>query len=118
VEDLPVYPLAGLWYIFGQSPVSETPPKLFPWIFNQFMPLDKDSKDGPKKFQDTWYNTLPMDNGISDTVLPIQFSELWFPVEKTKEMINMYKDHCKRYGYLATSYTFTEVYPAKKQTFG
>jgi len=58
-----------------------------------------------------------MDDMISDEILPIQFSEIWFPVEKTKEMINLYKNHCQAFGMVATGFTFTEVYPAKKTNF-
>jgi len=120
VEELPQYPLGALWYIFGQLPLSDVPDKLFQWVFNLFMPLDKDNKDqnyGPKHFQDTWYTTLPMDDKISDVILPVQFSELWFPVEKTKEFINLYHDHCNRRGMVASGFTFSEVYPAKRNLF-
>jgi D-arabinono-1,4-lactone oxidase len=120
VEDLPQHALGALWYIFGHIPYSDIPPKLFAWVFTIFMPLDKDNKDqnfGPKYFQDSWLNTLPMDNGISDEILPVQFSEIWIPVEKTKDMINLYRDHCNRHGFVASGFTFSEVYPAKRTKF-
>jgi len=74
-------------------------------------------KKPKKKFCDAWYNALPMDNEVSDTIIPIQFSELWIPLEKTKEVMLAWKEHVETHGIIATHAIFTEVYPAKETLF-
>ncbi|RYF67852.1 MAG: hypothetical protein EOO39_20460, partial [Cytophagaceae bacterium] len=48
-----------------------------------------DSEDQP--FQDTWWNGLPMDNQMSDTLFPVWFTELWIPLEQTQDAMNFLK---------------------------
>ncbi|HYO70519.1 MAG TPA: FAD-binding protein, partial [Archangium sp.] len=43
---------------------------------------------GTQNFWDTWYNSLPMDNYVSDFLMPTEFTELWIPLEKTQEVMN------------------------------
>lgn len=45
-----------------------------------FVPL------GQKPFQEIWLDGLCMDNRVSDYLLPVSFSELWFPVDKANGM--------------------------------
>ena len=33
------------------------------------------------KFSDIWYNILPMDNAISDKLMPSCFAEFWFDMD-------------------------------------
>lgn len=41
----------------------------------------------PQPFQDYAYNGLPMDNQISDDLMPTEFTELWVPIEQTQKVM-------------------------------
>lgn len=46
-------------------------------ILNLFLPLDESVP-----FSDIWYNILPMDNAIKDTLMPSCFAEFWVDMDK------------------------------------
>ncbi|MGH2644656.1 MAG: FAD-binding protein, partial [Chitinophagaceae bacterium] len=56
-------------------------PTILPLLMDIFVPLDNGS--GPQQFEDSWYDGLPMDNNMSDKLFPVEFTELWIPIEKT-----------------------------------
>lgn len=41
----------------------------------------------PRKFRDAWHRALPMDDEMSDELLPTSFTELWIPLEHTGEVM-------------------------------
>lgn len=84
-------------------------------LVRAFVPLDKKRK-GPQRFHDTWYKALPMDNGVDDDKLPIEFSELFFPVERTGEVLRTLEKHFAG-GLRATGTLACEIYPAKANPF-
>lgn len=68
-------------------------PKMFKPILDVFVPLDSTKKGllagQPQLFQDHGYLGLPMDNGASDILLTTAFTEIWLPLGRTHEAINV-----------------------------
>jgi len=56
-------------------------PYAIPYILGPFVTLN-DEKHPPQQFQDTWWNGLPMDNGMDDILMPTWFTEIWIPYTK------------------------------------
>jgi len=40
---------------------------------------DSGPQNPPQQFRDIWYSGLPMDNGVSDLLVPTWFTEIWIP---------------------------------------
>lgn len=63
---------------------------LFPHVVRFFLP------NPPKRFHDRWDRNLPMDTHVDDFFLPTEFTELWFPIEHTAEVMRrlfeLYRD--------------------------
>jgi hypothetical protein len=64
-------------------------PDFFPRLLRMFVPLD-DDKDGaekgrPQRFRDWGWQGLPMDNGVSDILVPTEFTETWIPLPRTQQ---------------------------------
>ncbi len=63
---------------------------LFPLVVKFFLP------DPPKRFHARWDLNLPMDTHVDDFFLPTEFTELWFPIEHTaevmKRLLELYRD--------------------------
>jgi hypothetical protein len=93
-------------------------PELVPWILREFVPLDADQEPrGPQTFQDTWWQGLPMDNGIKDELLPTWFTEIWIPISRTQEVMTTLRDYFNRNGLSATGTFSIELYGAKSNPF-
>lgn len=78
--------------------------------------------DGTDDFWDSWMCGLPMDNQMDDQLWPTQFTELWVPVEKTKDVMLALKAYYDGGGDPKTAYDHTgafscELYAAKKSPF-
>ena len=75
----------------------------------------QDSKDptGTQNFWDNWYGSLPMDNYVSDFLMPTEFTELWIPLEKTKDVMNDLRNFYETGGFKATGSYSCEIYAAK-----
>ncbi len=92
--------------------------KLVPFLLNLFVPLNpvKDGKPVPPPFQDIWYGSIPMDNKISDVLIPVWFTELWFPIQKGPEVLstlrNFFHDNPDKVG----NFSY-EIYPARASEF-
>ncbi|OJH40727.1 D-arabinono-1,4-lactone oxidase [Cystobacter ferrugineus] len=68
---------------------------------------------GKQEFWDYWYSSLPMDNDVSDFLMPTEFTELWIPLEKTQEVMNKLRDFYDQGGLGATGSYSCEIYAAK-----
>lgn len=68
---------------------------------------------GKQEFWDFWYRGLPMDNDVSDFLMPTEFTELWIPIEKTQEVMNRLRDFYDKGGLGATGSYSCEIYAAK-----
>ncbi|MGJ8691510.1 MAG: D-arabinono-1,4-lactone oxidase [Thalassotalea sp.] len=77
--------------------IKEQLPELMVCILNIFQPLDSKKKGmdkgNPQVFQDYAPWGLPMDNQASDELLDIEFTELWFPVSRTSEVVQVLRDY-------------------------
>ncbi|HYH99371.1 D-arabinono-1,4-lactone oxidase [Hyalangium sp.] len=68
---------------------------------------------GKQTFWDSWYSSLPMDNDVSDFLMPTEFTELWIPIEKTQAVMNTLHDFYRKGGLGATGSFSCEIYAAK-----
>jgi hypothetical protein len=94
------------------------PTQILPHVINAFVPLDPEKQPpGPQKFWDSWWRGLPMDNKISDKLMPTVFTEIWIPVSKAGYVITKLRDLYKGKGYAATGSYSCEIYAAKKSDF-
>jgi FAD/FMN-containing dehydrogenase len=65
---------------------------------------------GPQKFQDTWWEGLPMDNRVNYTLMPTRFTELWFPVERSTEVMQTLLEHFRQGEFNSTGIYSCEIY--------
>ena len=72
---------------------------------------------GPQQFQDYAESGLPMDNQISDLLMPTEFTELWIPIGKTVEVMKLLAEQYEKYGYAATGTYACELYAAMSSDF-
>jgi len=79
--------------------------------------VSADGKKGPQRFWDVWWHTLPMDNKASDRLLPTQFTEMWIPVAKTREVMCKLRNHYRNGGLAATGTYACEIYGTKRSHF-
>ncbi|CAI2173634.1 17272_t:CDS:2 [Funneliformis geosporum] len=84
--------------------------KIATFLYGAFNPI------GIQSFQDYWWRGLPMDDKLDIKILPVAFSELWFPLDKIKVIMNelqqLFKNNPESIGNL-----FVEIYTAKKSSF-
>lgn len=71
----------------------------------------------PTRFRDLWWRGLPMDDGVSDRVMPTEFTELWLPLETTTEVMRRLRAHFGRGGLAATGPFAWEIYAARRSPF-
>ncbi|MFZ5891069.1 MAG: FAD-binding protein [Myxococcota bacterium] len=103
---------------FVGSQLKEHLPQLIPDLYAAFVPLDRDARGGkPQTFQDYGWRGIPMDNGVDDELLPSWFSEIWVPLAKVRQMVNLLKDHFERGGLEATGTYSFEIYASKRTPF-
>jgi hypothetical protein len=89
-------------------------PWVLPGILNMFVPTnDRD----PTLFWDTWNNGLPMDSGSSDRLMATDFTELWIPIDRTREVMIALRDHYRANGLSAAGTYACEIYAAKRSPF-
>lgn len=72
-------------------------PDVFPRLLSIFVELDAD-KDGPERgepqrFSDWSWRGLPMDNGVSDVLVPAEFTEAWVPLSRSAEVMRLLRDY-------------------------
>jgi D-arabinono-1,4-lactone oxidase len=93
--------------------------RYFPKLIDTFQ---ADSDGHPQEFSDRAWHGLPMDNEASDTTLPTSFTELWFPLGRTKDVVNLLEDWFAgaaddRASYDRTGINAWELYAAKPNHF-
>jgi len=84
---------------------------LYPLVVNAF--LRSTSAKATVRFWDDWWRALPMDNEVSDDLLPTEFTELWIPLSKTRDVMAALRDQYARGGMDATGTYACEIYAAK-----
>lgn len=72
-------------------------PSLFPIILEIFEPLDSTKKGmqkgEPQSFRDYGWHGLPMDGQASDTLIPTEFTEIWLPIGRTQEAMDLMRHY-------------------------
>jgi hypothetical protein len=89
-----------------------------PLIMNGIFLIDDALKvvPGPQTFTDYGDLGLPMDNQISDRLMPTEFTELWIPIEQTVAVMKALAGQYAK-GYSATGTYACELYAAKESPF-
>jgi len=72
--------------------------------------------NGIVRFEDTWFQGIPMDNCIDDRLIPVWFSELWFPLDKGPQVIAEFRDYFERRHDGPGTFSH-EIYPSKATEF-
>jgi D-arabinono-1,4-lactone oxidase len=62
-------------------------PDFLPKLIDAFIPVD--GEKGPQRFTDYSWSGLPMDNATDDELLTTDFTEPWFPVTRTREVMQV-----------------------------
>lgn len=93
-------------------------PLLLPKILDLFVTIDTpDNKNkGPQLFSDESWTGLPMDNQMSDKLMPVWFTELWIDISHSqqvmKDLLDFYNKSTDNTGAFSC-----EIYPAKSNNF-
>jgi FAD/FMN-containing dehydrogenase len=92
-------------------------PDFFPRLMRAFIPLGE-----PQRFSDWGWRGLPMDNGVSDILVPTEFTEAWIPLPRTQETMALLHAHFSEPDEDAEAYRRTgtyvwELYAAKPSRF-
>lgn len=97
--------------------VEDTLAPVFPTVVNGFLETDEDTPGQGRRFWDEWWKALPMDNEADDDLVPTQFTELWIPASRTRDVMVALRDHYGAGGYGATGTYACEIYAAKASPF-
>lgn len=89
-----------------------------PLIMNGIFLVDDVQKKVPlpQRFQDYGETGLPMDDQISDMLMPTEFTELWLPIDQTAKVMGLLRDHYAA-GYAATGTYACELYATAATPF-
>lgn len=72
-------------------------PDFFPRLLDVFVTLDEEKpgtrKGEPSSFRDHAFLGLPMDNAADDALLPTEFTEIWIPLPRTREVMTVLRDY-------------------------
>jgi hypothetical protein len=90
-------------------------PNYLPRVIDLFQPLTKPGK--ATTFQDYAWRSLPMDNATDDILLGTEFTELWIPLSRTTQVMQLLKTYFDTGGLEATGFYATELYAAPASEF-
>ena len=93
--------------------------KIFPTIMDIFVTVDTptNKNKGPQLFSDLWYTGIPMDNQMSDKLMPVWFTELWIDINQAEEVMKTLKDYYDKQPITIDLSFSCEIYAAKKSPF-
>lgn len=96
-------------------------PVILPMVIKLFTPVDPEppapDKNTPQPFWDTWWQGLPMDNLVSDILMPTAFTEIWMDINDTQAIMKKMLAYFQKAGYAATGSFSFELYAAKASNF-
>jgi D-arabinono-1,4-lactone oxidase len=99
---------------------------IFPWLLALFVRLDSekpgDEQGEPQSFRDYAWTGLPMDNEVNDALLPTSFTEIWLPLPRVEQVMQLLhtffsEPHCDQASYARTGLYGWELYAAKATSF-
>lgn len=119
-----------LYILLGKSPKEVSPeiqagimlldkvaPYLYPLLINMYFPKNSASHP-PQEFWDHWLGSLPMDSfEFSNKLMNLDYTELWFPIEMTQEVVSILQAYYDKNGASATGFYTLEVLASKKSPF-
>jgi len=89
-------------------------PKLFPKLLTVFIKLDSEKKGKekgqPQHFQDHAWLGLPMDDAADDVLLPTDFTEIWLPLSRAEEAMQLLRSYFRDVKSVEESYARTGLY--------
>jgi FAD/FMN-containing dehydrogenase len=85
--------------------------RLYPWLARLVL------NAGTQHFQDTWLDGLPMDNRVDNALLPTEFTEMWFPLERTRDVMHELGAYYREGGYRHSGAYCCEIYCAPRSEF-
>ncbi len=88
---------------------------LYPAIVSILQPLTKEGK--ADLFMDYMWRSLPMDNEADDILMGTEFTEIWVPLSKTREAMQLLKKLFDEDGIAASGYYATEMYAGIKSNY-
>jgi hypothetical protein len=89
-------------------------PYVYPLLTDMFFPINTPKKL-PQQFWDNWLGSLPMDKvEFSNQLFNLEYTELWFPIEKTSQVIQTLQQYYTSGGYTATGFYTVEIMAGKK----
>jgi D-arabinono-1,4-lactone oxidase len=101
-------------------------PTIFPQLLAFFIKLDSEKaepeKGQPQRFKDYWWHGLPMDNEADDVLLGTAFTEIWVPLCRTQELMELLRSYFEaptddHEAYRRTGLYGWELYAAKPTPF-
>jgi hypothetical protein len=101
-------------------------PDFFPGLLDAFVALDSEregtEKGEPQSFRDWAWQGLPMDNAADDVLLPTEFTEIWVPVTRTRQVMQLLREYfaepqADREAYRRTGTYAWELYAAMPTQF-
>jgi len=72
---------------------------------------------GPQLFSDRWYTGLPMDNQMSDKLMPVWFTELWIDINQSEQVMDTLKAWYDTQPITIDLSFSTEIYAARQNDF-
>lgn len=92
-------------------------PYAYPLLINMYFP-NNSSANPPQQFWDRWLGSLPMDTlEFSNKMMNLVYTELWFPIDQTQQVIDTLEEYYTQNGYDATGFYTVEVLGAKQSQF-
>ena len=89
-------------------------PYIYPVLTDQFFPLNSPHHP-PQEFYDLWLGSLPMDKvEFSNRLFDLEYTELWFPIDKAQQVISVLNQFYTADGYAATGYYCVEIMAGKQ----
>jgi FAD/FMN-containing dehydrogenase len=73
----------------AEHPLRRALPDIAAKLVAAFIPLDSQNGGRPQRFIDWGWRSLPMDNGVDDTLLRTEFTETWIPLGRTREIMEL-----------------------------
>lgn len=86
-------------------------PVILPFVINLFQP------EGTIEFWDSWWQGLPMDNKVSDVILPTEFTEIWIDINDTQRVMETMLKYYNDNGLSATGSYTCEMYATTASQF-
>lgn len=133
VADL-IYTAIGQWPFWLQKLLADKPKEyaivktlvedsyatlIFPTIMDIFVTVDTptNKNKGPQLFSDRWYTGLPMDNQMSDKLMPVWFTELWIDIKQAEQVMDALKSYYDKQPITIELSFSCEIYAAKQNDF-